>query len=383
MNATMSMGTLIGELERERATLERELTEIDLLMRQAASEAERHEARRAQAAERLATLERDANQDPAALREARDQLLAQTRRQILMQSQIEVLQGKQRALQRFYDRIAQMMPVLSQADGGAATSAASASMVGEAEVGSAPGRAGGGSSREIMAAQEQMRREIARQMHDGPAQSIANIALQAQVVQRLFARDPRQAESELRELVAMVQGALEQTKTFIFDVRPMVLDDLGLVPTLRRAAAERGRRSGQAVVFESVGADTRLTTEIESTLFRIVDDAVQGMLDARPAELAVRLDWFESGIKATVRGRASGAPTEAAEAARAAVAAARRDKQMPAALASMIHEQESTAAHGLSDKVWAEIRERAEPVGIGVSLSNDGWLLEASISRGR
>ena len=88
-----------------------------------------------------------------------------------------------------------------------------------------------------LAAQEQLRREIARQMHDGPAQSIANIALQAQIVERLFERDPARASAELSELVAMVQQALEATKTFIFDVRPMVLDDLGLVPTLRRSAA--------------------------------------------------------------------------------------------------------------------------------------------------
>jgi two-component system sensor histidine kinase DegS len=377
---TQALPDLVAELERERATLERELTEIDLLMRQAASEAERHEQRRTQAAERLAAVDRDPSADVAARVEARDQLLAQTRRQTMMQGQIEVLEGKQRALQRFYERLVQIVPALGQVEPGAAANGGGASAVpGAAVAASSAGRAGA-SSREVMAAQEQMRREIARQMHDGPAQSIANIALQAQVVQRLFERDPRQAESELGELVAMVQGALEQTKTFIFDVRPMVLDDLGLVPTLRRAAAERSRRSGQAVTFESVGADSRLTGEIESALFRIVDDAVQGLLDARPAELVVRLDWLESGVTATVRGRPRGATQAPDEAARAAVAAARRDKQMPAALASMIHEQESSASRGLSDKVWNEIRERAEPVGIDVSLSDDGWTIEASVS---
>ena len=373
---TLKMADLAQELNGERATLERELSEIELLMRQAATEAERHEARRAQAEERLATLERDPNQDPAAVKEAHDQLLAQTRRQTLMQGQIEVLQGKQRALQRFHDRLVQILPVLG--DRAAAEESGSAPLVGEAEAAAPSARSTvTAGSREVMAAQEQMRREIARQMHDGPAQSISNIALQAQVVQRLFARDPRQAESELGELVAMVQGALEQTKRFIFDVRPMVLDDLGLVPTLRRAAAERSRRSGQTVEFESVGADTRLGSEIESVLFRIIDDAVQGMLDAQPAQLVVRLDWLESGVKATVRGRARGAPAAPGEAARAAVAAARRDKQMPAMLASMIHEQESTATRGLSEKLWSEIRERAQPVGIETSLSNDGWRLEA------
>ena len=87
-----------------------------------------------------------------------------------------------------------------------------------------------------------------------------------------------------------------------------------------------------------MGADGRLPSELESGLFRIVDDAVQGFLDARPEEFVVVLDWQEHAVKATVRGRPSGHRCAPADVARAAVAAARRDKQMPAALASMIHE---------------------------------------------
>jgi two-component system sensor histidine kinase DegS len=370
---TQTMAELAADLERDRATIERELAEIELLMRQAASEVERHEGRRAQAEDRVSALEKDTRADPDSLAAAHAQLLSQTRRQTMMQGQIEVLAGKQKALQRFQQRLEQLAPVMAEAGGTRDAGAAAVN-------GHAHGT--GGSSREVMAAQEEMRRQIAREMHDGPAQSIANIALQAQVVQRLFARDPRQAETELGQLVAMVQNALEQTKNFIFDVRPMVLDDLGLVPTLRRAATERSRRSGQQVVFESVGADGRLPTEIESAIFRIVDDALQTLLDAHPAALMVRLDWLESALKATVRGRPRGEP-EAADKARAAVAAARRDRNMPAALASMIHEQEGTAARGITDRAWAEIRERAEPVGIGVSLSADGWSVEAKVDRRR
>ena len=87
------------------------------------------------------------------------------------------------------------------------------------------------------------------------------------------------------------------------------------------------------------------------------------MLEARPETLAIRLDWLEAGVTATVRGRARGAPQAPDEAARAAVAAARRDKQMPQMLATMIHEQETTAARGLSERGWNEIRERARLVG--------------------
>ncbi len=113
----------------------------------------------------------------------------------------------------------------------------------------------------------------------------------AEIVERLTGRDPAAAEAEVRQLVAMVQQTLEATKTFIFDVRPMVLDDLGLVPTLRRAARDRGRHAGVPVEFESLGTDRRLPVELESGLFRIIDDALAGYLAARPERVAVRLDW--------------------------------------------------------------------------------------------
>jgi two-component system sensor histidine kinase DegS len=368
------LSELATELEQDQSTLERELAEIDLLMRQASVEAERHEARRVQAEERMNALDSDPRADSDTLSEARTQLLTQTRRLTMMQGQLEVLAGKQRALQRYQQRLEQIVPRLTEAGeaGGSVDPESSPDATGTSGLTSAAAA----SSRDVMAAQEELRREIARQMHDGPAQSIANIALQAEIVQRLIARDPRQAELELRELVGMVQGALDRTKNFIFDVRPMVLDDLGLVPTLRRAAAERSRRSGLAVGFESVGADSRLAGELESGVFRIVEDALQGMIEANPMELVVRLDWSEAGLKATVHGRPQGAPTDAAK---AAVAAARRDKQMPAALATMIHEQEITATRGLSERAWTEIRERAEPLGIAVSLTEHGWLLEAKV----
>lgn len=376
---------LLPDLERERDTLERELVEIELLMRQVASEAERHESRRVQAEERVSTLERDEHADPAAMTEARAQLLSQTRRQTMMQGQSDVLEGKQRALQRFKKRMDEIVPALNElitaSDSGTADPDSTATTRPKTAGGNGRVNESGSASREVLAAQEQMRREIARQMHDGPAQSIANIALQAQVVQRLFARDPGKAQAELGELVQMVQHALEATKDFIFDVRPMVLDDLGLVPTLRRTAAERTRRTGVAVAFESVGSDRRLTTELESGLFRLVDDAVQGMLEAQPAVVDVRLDWQDTGLRAAVAGRPKGGLAAPAEKDRAAIAAARRDRAMPAALASMIHEQETVAGRGLSTQHWSVISQRAASLGIDVSLSPDGWQFQAAITQ--
>src|SRR3954468_9474852 len=371
------LNALADDLERDQETLHRELDEIEMLLKQTATEAERNESRRVQAEERLATIERDTTAPMEVVTEARGQLLTQTRRATLMQAQLDVLGGKQRALQRYRERVNAALPLVK--------SAASAAAVAPATGSQATAKAGGRSaiSGDVLAAQEQMRREIARQMHDGPAQSIANIALQAQIVQRFFERDPARASHELNELVAMVQQALEATKTFIFDVRPMVLDDLGLVPTLRRSAAERTRRSGVPVRFESVGTDRRLSMELESALFRMIDDSVVAFVAVNATAVLVRLDWSDQTARATVSGTSPDDST-ADQRARAAVAAARRDKNVPSALATMIHEQEEVEAArhaGLPDHVRVEIEQRAATLGIVVKVSDDRWQLELVAGR--
>ena len=364
---------LADELAADQATLERELAEIELLLRQATSEAERHETRRAQAEDRVKTLERD---DPGAaeLPEARTALITQVRRDTLMQAQLDVLGGKQRALQRYRDKLSEILPVVRGGSIGGDPPSSAAGPDGARPVKHAA---------EDLAAQEELRREIARQMHDGPAQSIANIALQAQVVQHLFERQPKQAQQELAELVRMVEQALAATKDFIFDVRPMVLDDLGLVPTLRRASLERARRAGIHVRFESLGADRRLSSELESALFRVIDDAMVGYLSASPAELGVRLDWTAESVNATVHASTAAATQPAANRAHAVVAAARRERTMPAALASMIREQErdeTLRATGLPEEAWVEISARAEAAQLLVRLSGDRSTLEVVAS---
>ena len=163
----------------------------------------------------------------------------------------------------------------------------------------------------LLRAQEELRKDIARHMHDGPAQSLANIALQAEIVQRLASRGDARVGGELASLRTMVQAALETTKEFIFDVRPMVLDDLGLVPTLRRVVVDRGRRSGIEVAFDSQGPLRRIDPDLESGLFRIIAEAATGYLDAaaEPAPGAPRLER-DGAVRADPRhldGSSSGA----------------------------------------------------------------------------
>jgi two-component system sensor histidine kinase DegS len=287
--------SLASQLRLDIAALDSELAEIQMLIGQARSEAQRHEQRRVQAAEKLAAPKRGGADDMA---DAYGQLVTMTKRATLMEAQVEVLEGKHRALARHRAAVAAILERIE----GAPTVVQPGGRLGDAArgVGAGPDDGAHGEipenlppsvSRVVLSAQEDLRRDIARAMHDGPAQSLTNIVLQAQIVDRLVDKDPAYARGETRLLVSMVQQTLDATKNFIFDVRPMVLDDLGLVPTLRRSTRERGRRSHIPVEFESVGQDIRLAVDVESAVFRILDEALSAYLGLGPERVLLHLDW--------------------------------------------------------------------------------------------
>lgn len=86
----------------------------------------------------------------------------------------------------------------------------------------------------IMEAQEEERRRLSREIHDGPAQMLANVMVRSDLIDRTFReRGPGEALSEIRSLKVMVRSALYEVRRIIYDLRPMALDDLGLVPTLK------------------------------------------------------------------------------------------------------------------------------------------------------
>jgi two-component system sensor histidine kinase DegS len=371
---------LSGRMADELAHLDVELGEVDLLIVQAKTEAARHETRRVAASEKLASAISAANSsggplDPTASADLNAQLVLLTKRAALMESQVDVLEGKRRALGRYRDALASYTEALG-AFGDVPIPRPAKAAAGAARIADTSGIPPA-VSRLLLGAQEDLRREIARAMHDGPAQSLTNIVLQAQIVERLVTTDPAKAGAEVRQLVAMVQQTLEATKSFIFDVRPMVLDDLGLVPTLRRAARERGRRAGVPVEFDTLGPEQRLPMDLESGLFRILDEAMAAYLSARAERVSVRLDWADqvearvSASRATAELRPDQTPEVAA------------DKDLPPALAAMMEDRRADARDALEaarreaivvlpPSTWREIQSRAGTLGMLAELSADG-----------
>jgi two-component system, NarL family, sensor histidine kinase DegS len=374
-------GSAASPIAAEVTTLERELHEIEMLIHQARAEAERHETKRTQAASKLESMTGHADQ--ATISDLNTQLMTLTRRAALMEAQVDVLEGKKKALTRFRDSLARHAHTVEE----------------HSQTGFTPGPVDPetglaaplppGVSRIVLSAQEDLRREIARAMHDGPAQSLTNIVLQAQIVERLMSSDPERARHEVGLLIGMVQQTLEATKSFIFDVRPMVLDDLGLLPTLRRAARDRGRRAGLTVEFESLGQDRRLPVELESGMFRILDQALAAYLASAPQRIALRLDWSDQ-VEATIT---ASRDAEVVGVDPGSEREPKRGKDLPPALAAMMDERRDdrrAAAEAartatvvvLPPAAWREIQERAATIGVTVQLLDGGATLRVATPAG-
>jgi len=129
----------------------------------------------------------------------------------------------------------------------------------------------------VIQAQEDERLWVSRQIHDGPAQTMTNLVLRAEICERLLDIDLTRAKSELSGLKSVVNTTLQDTRRFIFDLRPMILDDLGLEPTLRRYVQQFTDKFKVEVGVTINGMNGRLPSQLEVAIFRIVQEALMNV----------------------------------------------------------------------------------------------------------
>lgn len=128
----------------------------------------------------------------------------------------------------------------------------------------------------IIEAQEEERRRISREIHDGPAQMLANILLRVDIVERTFTeRDREEALKEMQGMRSMVRQSLQEVRRIIYNLRPMTLDDLGLVPTIRKYLANVEDYQDISIDLSEHGGIERLSSKYEVAIFRLIQEAVQ------------------------------------------------------------------------------------------------------------
>jgi len=131
----------------------------------------------------------------------------------------------------------------------------------------------------IILAQEEERKRIAREIHDGPAQSLANIVLRTEIAERMLIKQEFvMVQEELVDLKGQVRSGLEEIRKIIFNLRPMALDDLGLVPTLRKFTQDFEEKTKIHTVFELIGKETRMPSAMEAAIYRLVQEAFTNAL---------------------------------------------------------------------------------------------------------
>lgn len=163
----------------------------------------------------------------------------------------------------------------------------------------------------VVDTQEDERRRIARQVHDGPAQAMANVVLQSEISERLYEVDRDRSRNELAELRLMVNRTLQELRGFIFELRPMILDDLGLVPTLRRYIQTLSDKHKVRIDFASNGRDRRLAPEDEVAIFRLIQDSLIERIErAKAQEISLGATWQDSALEITLQSDGAELPSD-------------------------------------------------------------------------
>ncbi|RED57618.1 sensor histidine kinase [Cohnella lupini] len=167
----------------------------------------------------------------------------------------------------------------------------------------------------IILAQEDERKRIAREIHDGPAQSLANLVLRTEIAERLLdTKDLVVVRNELIDLKSQIRIGLEEIRKIIFNLRPMALDDLGLVPTLRKFVQDFEEKTRIRAVFETSGKDKRLPSAMEAAMFRLVQEAFNNALKhAQPTFVSLEITYQDDIVQMLIEDNGVGFHTDVVE----------------------------------------------------------------------
>ena len=267
--------------------------EISLLVEQSQGEVDKLVQRNAAITGQLHTILANFDTVPREdIREAYEAAQDGQQRLFSMRGQLEKLQSDQVNLKRYSDFLAKTIQLL---EGGAEV------------VGGAMPASRTELVEQLIQAQEEERRKISRQIHDGPAQSLSNFILQTEIALRLFDSDQEKAREELSSLKAAAATTFASVRDYIFDLRPMMLDDLGLVPTVRRYTEAFKDKTGLNLTLMVTSPERRLESHLEVLLFRAVQELLGNVREyAQATQVKVTIDMDEAQVRATVEDNGRG-----------------------------------------------------------------------------
>jgi len=133
----------------------------------------------------------------------------------------------------------------------------------------------------VIQAQEAERSRVARDLHDGPAQSLSNLMLKTEVCLKMLDKDIDRAKEELQNLKNLIRGTIDDTRGMIYNLRPMSIDDLGLIPTLERYIDQIEEKNDFSIELKVKCAKNeykeKISDSISVTAFRIIQESLSNI----------------------------------------------------------------------------------------------------------
>ncbi len=288
---------LIQESQEDYHQVQSELKEIDVLIRQGTTEVEKLAQRNTQLVSRVRQMEMNLETYPRSdIKEIYDAAHEAHLRLFMMRGQLEQHQYRQQSLQQQSERLHRIIEA--------------ASHISPSDFSGKGGLAGAGAPSDlvrVIETQENERLRLSRQIHDGPAQSLTNLILQAEICELLFDSDPVQARAELANLKTTTAATFKEIREFILTLRPMMLDDLGLVPTLKQYVQDFEEGTGLSVHYTIFGREARLPPYTEVAVFRGVQELLTNIEQhAHASHAQVSLDFQDTMLIVSVEDDGSG-----------------------------------------------------------------------------
>lgn len=287
------------DLQAELEETERALREITLMIEQSQGEVFKLSQRNAAITTHLQQVQSQLDKmPPQEIRSIYDSALDVQQRLLVMRGQLEKLQNEKLHLERFKSTLGKALYTQSATVSSVLSSTGSKNPLASVEM--------------LVNAQETERQRLSRQIHDGPAQALSNFILQTEIAMRLMDVDIVQAREELNSLKTSAMGTFQKVRNFIFELRPMMLDDLGLVPTVRRYSDAFKEQAGLDINVTVTGNERRLESYLEVMLFRAIQELLGNAARHSQATLVkVMLDLGEDRVRVSVDDNGKGFDSDA------------------------------------------------------------------------
>lgn len=130
---------------------------------------------------------------------------------------------------------------------------------------------------QLLEVREAEKKRISREIHDGPAQSLAGIVFQAEVCSEVLKKDFDKGLKEIDGLKLTVKDTLKEIRNIIYELRPMSIDDIGLVPTINRLIKNFEKKESIKIDFKSSKIKKDLDKFVELTIFRVVQEILNNI----------------------------------------------------------------------------------------------------------